>query len=100
LCIDDSHHNCLNGIKEPRGTKLIDYYNKHKDHSEVKRRTEFVKENWDLLKDSWIIVKEFEASFEVMLGNHRVIVACEKELEEIEVLCVCDETDPDAYIEI
>lgn len=94
LCIDDSHHNSLNGIKEPRGTKLIDYFYKHKQHSEVQKRTRFVKENWDLFKSSWIIIKKYNNTLEVMNGNHRVMVSCEKGLNEIEALCICAKNDP------
>jgi len=107
LCLDDSHagydssRRGLDNINEKRGEKLSKIMIRHKDNPEIIRRNTFVSENFDLLMSKgWVIVRPYNStSFEVMLGNHRVMVACAKGLREIRVLCLCQEDDSDKCVD-
>lgn len=78
LCFDDGHefYGTLHGIQIRRGDLLTDYYDKHKNHPEIKESVKFIKKHKEFFNRYIpITVRPYGDGFEVSSGNHRVFAA-------------------------
>ena len=89
----DSRHNNLDNINDVSGMLLIDFWNKYKECSEVKKRVFTLEQDIDeVINKLPIIINEKN---EVLMGNHRVLTAIKKDYEKLKVLTFCHDDDND-----
>lgn len=90
FCIDDYHDGIyIGGIKVQRGDKIkyICDYIKKDDRIQSLFKCSFFEE---LISEIPIVVRPYQNMYEIILGNHRAIVALKKGKKEVKCICFCE----------